>query len=758
MAINIGSLFASLTLQHEQFTTGMRNATHDAKTAEDRIVHSFEHIKEAAKLAMEAFAVYELAEFTHKTLEHTAALGEMAKKIGVTVESYQELKYAASQTGVKQEELDGALLKLSATIGKAEVGSSKAGKALMALGYTADDVKRHNISAVDAYLKLSDAAKKLGDDHRASALEVALLGKAGQSNAPLLREGSEKIKQFAEAAHSLGIVLSEQQIQNAEQTAHKLEQVKEVLSARIAGVVADNARAIYSLADSFMHLAVGIANFWAKNPMKAFGLIGAFAGGRLGAAGGPIGIGVGATAGYYLGKHMAPDGPAKLREQAQEHIDMVKQWGSYAGYQQGRLSPRDKQFLALPRVQEELTAAKSLIAQAKKLESSENLGMPHGAEGGDVSMPNFMGGGGHHPRAKKEKDPDKAAKDMIENLKFEDAQLGRTAKQQAEYNNLKQAGVSATSAFGKEIISLTDKLFDDKGWTEYNKQLDEAIENYKKLEAEIGMTDRQKALYELELERQKQEKAYGKEHPDDPNGAIVVNGKFSRLKLAANDFYDKQAMHDQAEQAKKDFAEMQDQIKAAYDEQAQEAHDLGEKFGDIATGFLENIMDGTKSWADVMKSAITDIGKLMLEELVYKPLREMIAKGIANLLMSLTGGNPLSGFNAEAPYIHGNFADPFGGSFAPVGHADGGSSAAGRPYWVGERGPELFVPNVSGRIVANDNVGGGGTVINIDARGSNNPEETRRLVAEGIMTAMPTILRSSSDNTTKRLVRPRLGV
>ena len=40
---------------------------------------------------------------------------------------------------------------------------------------------------------------------------------------------------------------------------------------------------------------------------------------------------------------------------------------------------------------------------------------------------------------------------------------------------------------------------------------------------------------------------------------------------------------------------------------------------------------------------------------------------------------------------------------------------------VGEKGPELFVPNTSGNIVPNNKLGGGGAtnvVVNVDAKGS----------------------------------------
>jgi polyhydroxyalkanoate synthesis regulator protein len=54
------------------------------------------------------------------------------------------------------------------------------------------------------------------------------------------------------------------------------------------------------------------------------------------------------------------------------------------------------------------------------------------------------------------------------------------------------------------------------------------------------------------------------------------------------------------------------------------------------------------------------------------------------------------------------------------GRAVGGPVSQGTPYMVGERGPELFVPNSSGSIVPNNRMGGVtvAPVYNIDARGA----------------------------------------
>ena len=63
--------------------------------------------------------------------------------------------------------------------------------------------------------------------------------------------------------------------------------------------------------------------------------------------------------------------------------------------------------------------------------------------------------------------------------------------------------------------------------------------------------------------------------------------------------------------------------------------------------------------------------------------------------------------------------------------ANGGSVRKGNDYIVGERGPELFSPGVSGMIIPNHALGGStNIVVNVDASGSNvegNEEEGRQL-------------------------------
>ena len=62
------------------------------------------------------------------------------------------------------------------------------------------------------------------------------------------------------------------------------------------------------------------------------------------------------------------------------------------------------------------------------------------------------------------------------------------------------------------------------------------------------------------------------------------------------------------------------------------------------------------------------------------------------------------------------------------GRAMGGPVNAGTSYVVGERGPELFMPNTSGTIIPNNRLGGQGTVINLTVNGAIDGESTARQI------------------------------
>ena len=80
--------------------------------------------------------------------------------------------------------------------------------------------------------------------------------------------------------------------------------------------------------------------------------------------------------------------------------------------------------------------------------------------------------------------------------------------------------------------------------------------------------------------------------------------------------------------------------------------------------------------------------------------------------------------NPVTQFIGGAFDTVFGG-----GRATGGPVSSGTSYVVGERGPELFVPNTAGTIVPNGG-GGRGNTINVTVNGAIDAEGTARTIVD----------------------------
>ena len=117
---------------------------------------------------------------------------------------------------------------------------------------------------------------------------------------------------------------------------------------------------------------------------------------------------------------------------------------------------------------------------------------------------------------------------------------------------------------------------------------------------------------------------------------------------------------------------------------------LGDSFTDAITG-AKNFSDAIRSMA---KSVVDSLIRILVQKYLVDAAFGVITKAFA----------PSS---STSPAVSNPINDPFGDRQL----ATGGVATAGRPYLVGEKGAELFVPNRTGRVVPNDQLGGGGVTV-----------------------------------------------
>jgi hypothetical protein len=130
-------------------------------------------------------------------------------------------------------------------------------------------------------------------------------------------------------------------------------------------------------------------------------------------------------------------------------------------------------------------------------------------------------------------------------------------------------------------------------------------------------------------------------------------------------------------------------------EKTGEVNDFAKSLGlTFASAFEDAIIKGG-SFRDVLKGIEQDIARIILRQGVTVPVANAIGAGLSGMF---GGGGPeqLSG----------------------PPRAFGGPVSSGMPYMVGEHGPEVFVPSMSGSVMPNDSMGGVSIyqTINVDSR------------------------------------------
>ena len=116
-------------------------------------------------------------------------------------------------------------------------------------------------------------------------------------------------------------------------------------------------------------------------------------------------------------------------------------------------------------------------------------------------------------------------------------------------------------------------------------------------------------------------------------------------------------------------------------QQEQLAETIGQSFGTAIT----SIVSGTQSAGDAFRQMAQRIISELFEVLVVQRM-------VASLTQAIGGGGG------------GGF---LGALLGVTGRAIGGPITGGKPYMVGERGPELVVPSRNGTVIPNNQLGGG---------------------------------------------------
>ncbi len=256
----IARLSVSLNLETAAFEKGTRRATKEMSAFEKNMSRASKAVGSAFTALLGAFAVDQIIGAAKRSLDFAASLGEVATQLGLTTRELQEYRFAATQTGIEQSEMEKGLAKLSRTIGEAAGGNEKAAAMFDRLGISIRDSNGNVRAAGDILPEIADAYTKLGSAAEQSALSAEVFGsKLGQKLNPLLAEGAKGIAAYREEANQLGLVIDEAMIKNADEASDTITKLENFISMKFTSTVAQNSAAIGKLANDLIDLVSAIS-------------------------------------------------------------------------------------------------------------------------------------------------------------------------------------------------------------------------------------------------------------------------------------------------------------------------------------------------------------------------------------------------------------------------------------------------------------------------------------------------------------------
>lgn len=179
------------------------------KYAEDQR-RRFERAGKVIGTALAGLATGAFAGWIKESIDAADAARETAEQIGITVQAFQGLTFAASTSGVAQNELTAGLNKFNKSISAAAQGSKKQAQAFADIGVSVRDANGELKTADAVLLDVADKFATYEDGANKAALAQDLFGRSGAKLIPLLNGGRDSIVGLMEQAQRLGLVMSQE--------------------------------------------------------------------------------------------------------------------------------------------------------------------------------------------------------------------------------------------------------------------------------------------------------------------------------------------------------------------------------------------------------------------------------------------------------------------------------------------------------------------------------------------------------------------
>lgn len=134
----------------------------------------------------------------------------LSMQTGQTTDQLQEFSYATELIDVSVDTLQGSLTKLTNNMQDTMNGTGNAKASFEALGVSVTNADGSMRSANDVFYETIDALGKVKNETERDAMSMDIFGRSAQDLNPLIIQGSDTLKAYADEAHNVGYVLDEE--------------------------------------------------------------------------------------------------------------------------------------------------------------------------------------------------------------------------------------------------------------------------------------------------------------------------------------------------------------------------------------------------------------------------------------------------------------------------------------------------------------------------------------------------------------------
>lgn len=217
MIINLNASTAAFVTELER----VKNLSFDTAT---QVQRSFSLIGTAA-LGMLSVAAGAFAEGINKTAEWEEKILHLSESAGTTTEAMSGLSFAAKMMGLEIDQVASAMERFDKQLLQAQLGNAKSAQNMSLLGIDPAQIKTSD----DALKALADHFAALPDGAVKSGEAMMAFGKAGAAMIPILNLGGKGIQDFMDQAKAMGIVVSKDQVEQAELFEQNIKRMDEAL-------------------------------------------------------------------------------------------------------------------------------------------------------------------------------------------------------------------------------------------------------------------------------------------------------------------------------------------------------------------------------------------------------------------------------------------------------------------------------------------------------------------------------------------------